>query len=262
MRSTVGVPERNKLLDSSPRSRVWRVRLADRSLVIVKQITDVGDTGAEAESFLTLARALDVPVPSVALDELTALLDRLDPTPHHALLHGDPCPGNDLRTTDGVRFVDFERAALGNGLVELAYFRIGFPTCWCAMSVTAVPLTEVEDVYRTTWRGLTGRDVPGDLADACAGWLIQGDALVERAHRGTVDQFARVPTEDFTWGRISARERLVHRLGVVAGMTRGHDHLHAVGRLSSALAARLSAGRPALRPLPAHDTRPWFQAES
>ncbi|MEU2095123.1 aminoglycoside phosphotransferase family protein, partial [Streptomyces globisporus] len=100
--------------------------------------------------------------------------------------------------------------------------------------------------------------VPGDLADACAGWLIQGDALVERAHRGTVDQFARVPTEDFTWGRVSARERLVHRLGVVAGMTRDHDHLRAVGRLSSALAARLLACWPKLRPLPAHDTRPWF----
>ncbi|MFE6730426.1 phosphotransferase [Streptomyces californicus] len=342
LRSSVGVPKRSRLLDSSPRSRVWRVRLADRSLVIVKQIADGGDTGADADtrfarevaglrlagratgpavapaviatdaparvmvldhlhdlgrtddwmpgyaeslarlhaltgpgdtgalpawsgptaadadSFLALARALDVPVPPRAVEELTALLDRLAPAPHHALLHGDPCPGNDLRTAEGVRFVDFERASLGNGLVELAYFRIGFPTCWCAMSVTAAPLAEVEDVYRTTWRGLTGREVPGDLADACAGWLIQGDALVERAHRGTVDQLARVPTEDFAWGRVSARERLVHRLGVVAGMTRDHDRLHAVGHLSSALAVRLLERWPKLRPLPTHEARPWF----
>ncbi|WP_329112375.1 phosphotransferase [Streptomyces sp. NBC_01353] len=340
--STVGTPKQTKLLDSSPRSRVWRVRLADRRLVIVKQITDGGDTGADAntrfvrevaglrlagrasglavapavlatdpssrvmvleylddlgrtddwmpgyaeslarlhaltgpadagalpvwsgptatdaESFLALARALDVAVPSTVPNELAGLLERLDPTPHHALLHGDPCPGNDLRTADGVRFVDFERASLGNGLIELAYFRIGFPTCWCAMSVPAAPLTEVEDVYRTTWRGLTGKDVPGDLADACAGWLIQGDALVERAHRGTVDQLARVPAEDFEWGYVSARERLVHRLGVVADMTRGHDHLHAVGRLSSALASRLLERWPTLRPLPTHDARPWY----
>jgi hypothetical protein len=299
--SAVGTPRRAELLDSSPRSRVWRVRTADRRTVIVKQITDGGDTGADAdtrfarevaglrlagravgpavapallatdprsrvmvleyvedlgatddwlpgyaealarlhaltgpadagalpawsgptaadaESFLALAGALDVPVPSGARDELAALLDRLDPGPHHALLHGDPCPGNDLRTAGGVRFVDFERAALGNGLVELAYFRVGFPTCWCAMSVAGAPLAEAEDVYRATWRGLTGRDVPGDLADACAGWLIQGDALVERAHRGTADQLARVPAEDFEWGYISARERLVHRLGVGGG---------------------------------------------
>ncbi|WP_371615663.1 phosphotransferase [Streptomyces sp. NBC_00454] len=340
--STVGTPKQSKLLDSSPRSRVWRVRLADRRLVIVKQVTDDGDTGADAdtrfarevaglrlagrasgpavapevlatdpssrvmvlehledlgktddwmpgyaeslarlhaltgpadagvlpvwsgptasdaESFLALARALDVPVPSTVPDELAGLLDRLDPGPHHALLHGDPCPGNDLRTADGVRFVDFERASLGNGLNELAYFRIGFPTCWCAMSVTATPLAEVEDVYRSTWRGLTGKDVPGDLADACAGWLIQGDALVERAHRGTVDQLARVLTEDFTWGYVSARERLVHRLGAVADMTRDHDHLHAVGRLGSALAGRLLERWPKLRPLPAPEARPWF----
>ncbi|MEV6677295.1 phosphotransferase [Streptomyces erythrochromogenes] len=339
--STVGTPEQAELLDSSPRSRVWRVRLTGSRVVIVKQVTDAGDTSADAdtrfarevaglrlagrgrgpsvapallatdpsvrvmvlehlddlgrtddwmpgyaeslarlhaltvpadagalplwsgptaadaESFLALARALDVPVPSVVPDELAGLLERLDPTPHHALLHGDPCPGNDLRTADGVRFVDFERASLGNGLVELAYFRIGFPTCWCAMSVTAAPLAEVEDVYRSTWRGLTGKDVPGDLADACAGWLIQGDALVERAHRGTADQFARVPAEDFEWGYVSARERLVHRLGVVADMTRDHDHLHALGRLSSAMAGGLLRRWSDLRPLPAHDARPW-----
>ncbi|OLZ65888.1 aminoglycoside phosphotransferase [Streptomyces amritsarensis] len=341
LHAAVGTPEQAEVLDSSPRSQVWRVRLADRRLVIVKQITDTGDTradahtrfarevaglrlagratgpavapavlatdlpsrvvvleyledlgrtddwmpgyaeslarlhaltgpadagalpvwsgptAADAESFLALARALDVPVPSTVPEELGALLERLDPSPYHALLHGDPCPGNDLRTVGGVRFVDFERASLGNGLHELAYFRIGFPTCWCAMSVTAAPLAEVEAVYRSTWRGLTGKDVPGDLADACAGWLIQGDALVERAHRGTADQFARVPVEDFEWGRVTARERLVHRLGVVADMTRDHDHLHALGRLSSAMAGRLLSRWSDLRPLPPHDARPW-----
>ncbi|MFJ9811177.1 phosphotransferase [Streptomyces sp. NPDC101158] len=340
--SAVGTPEHTRLLDSSPRSRVWRVRLADGRLVVVKQVTADGDVSADAdtrfarevaglrlagrasgpavapmvlatdpssrvmvlehlddlgktddwmpgyaeslarlhaltgpadagalpawsgpgatdaESFLALAAALDVPVHTAVPDELAGLLERLDPSGHHALLHGDPCPGNDLRTADGVRFVDFERASLGNGLIELAYFRIGFPTCWCAMSVTAAPLTEVEDIYRSTWRGLTGKDVPGDLADACAGWLIQGDALVERAHRGTVDQLARVPSEDFAWGNVSARERLVHRLGVVAEMTREHDRLHAVGRLSSALADRLLERWPKLRPLPTPDARPWY----
>ncbi|MGW1777243.1 phosphotransferase family protein [Streptomyces sp. NPDC002104] len=343
LRSIVGAPAETKLLDSSPRSRVWWVRpTGGRRPVIVKQITGAGDaavdadtrfarelaglrlagrasgpavapavlaadptarvivleyvddlgrtgdwlpayaeslarlhavtgpadadalpawsgpTAADAESFLALARTLDVPVPSTVPGELAGLLDRLDPTAHHALLHGDPCPGNDLRTPDGVRFVDFEGACLGNGLVELAYLRIGFPTCWCAMSVTAAPLTEVEDVYRSTWRGLTGKDVPGDLADACAGWLIRGDALVERAHRGTVDQLARVAAEDFTWGSVSARERLVHRLGAVAGMTRDHDHLHGLGRLGSALADRLLARWPKLRPLPTPDARPWY----
>ncbi|MFC8228197.1 aminoglycoside phosphotransferase family protein [Streptomyces sp. NPDC057287] len=342
LRSALGSPEEATLLDSSPRSRVWRVQLRGGGRVIVKQIAGGGGTGADgdrryarevaalrlagraarpgvapsllgtdpesrvmvlehlddlgaaddwmpgyaealarlhaltgpadagtlpgwsgptaadAESFLALARALDVPVPPGVPNELAGLIDRLDPTPHHSLLHGDPCPGNDLRTATGVRFVDFEQASLGNGLVELAYLRIGFPTCWCAMSVTGAPLAEAEDVYRSTWRSLTGTDVPGDLADACAGWLIRGDALVERAHRESADHLARVPAEDFEWGYVSARERLLHRLGVVADLTRGHDRLHALGDLGAALAARLLERWTALRPLPAHDTRPRF----
>jgi hypothetical protein len=217
-----------------------------------------GPVPADAESFLSFARALDVPVPRGLPDELAGLIGRLDPAPHHALLHGDPCPGNDLRTAAGVRFVDFEQASLGNGLVELAYFRIGFPTCWCAMSVTGAPLEEAERAYRATWQNLTGTDVPGDLADACAGWLIRGDALVERAHRQSADHLARVPAEDFAWGYITARERLLHRLDVVAGLTRGRDRLPALGRVSAALAARLRTRWPALRPLPAASTRPWW----
>jgi aminoglycoside phosphotransferase (APT) family kinase protein len=216
-----------------------------------------GPTGADAESFLAFARALDVPVPRGLRGELAGLIGRLDPAPHHALLHGDPCPGNDLRTPAGVRFVDFEQASLGNGLVELAYLRIGFPTCWCALSVAGPPLEEAERTYRATWRDLTGTDVPGDLADACAGWLIRGDALVERAHRQSADHLARVPAEDFAWGYITARERLQHRLGVVAGLTRGHDRLRALGQVSAALAASLRARWPTLRPLPAYSTRPW-----
>lgn len=215
-----------------------------------------GPAAADAESFLAFARALDVPVPTGLPDELAGLIGRLDPAAYHALLHGDPCPGNDLRTAGGVRFVDFEQASLGNGLVELAYFRIGFPTCWCALSVTGAPLEEAEGTYRAAWRSLTGTDVPGDLADACAGWLIRGDALVERAHRQSADHLARVPAEDFAWGYVSARERLLHRLGVVAGLTRDHDRLHALGQLSAALAARLRARWPTLRPLPAPGTRP------
>ena len=211
----------------------------------------------DAESFLALARALDVRVTRGVPGELAGLIGRLDPAPHHALLHGDPCPGNDLRTSAGVRFVDFEQASLGNGLVELAYLRIGFPTCWCALSAAAAPLAEAEGIYRRTWRELTGGEVPGDLADACAGWLIRGDALVERAHRQSADHLARVPAEDFTWGYVSARERLLHRLVVVAALARDHDRLHALGQVSAALAARLRQRWPALRPLPADRARAW-----
>ncbi|MFF7247265.1 phosphotransferase family protein [Embleya sp. NPDC008237] len=337
LRAVFGPPKKAKLLDSSPRSRVWQVEFGGER-AIVKQITDAGDnrygaperfarevaglrlaargpvgprvlgadpdgcvmvleylddlgrtddwmpghaealarlhalTGpadatelpawrppseADADSFLALATTLGVPIPPGAPDELAALLTRLDPAGRYALLHGDPCPGNDLRTVDGVRFVDFEQAALGDGLVELAYFRVAFPTCWCAMSVTGAPLAEVEAVYASTWRTLTGQatDTEAGIADACAGWLIRGDALVERAHRDQADQLARVPVADFTWGPVSARERLVHRLDVVAATT--SEPLHELAILARRLHHHLLKTWPTLQPLPGPETRPW-----
>lgn len=341
LRALLGAPRRVEPLESSPRSRVWRIELDGGTRAVLKQIADAGGAGgdgdpdarfarevaalrlaaraprpgvapellgtdavarvmvleyvddlgavddwmpgyaealarlhaltgpadagtlpawsgptaADADSFLAFARALDVAVPPGVEDELAGVLARLAPAGHHALLHGDPCPGNDLRTPDGVRFVDFEGASLGNPMVELAYFRVGFPTCWCAMAVTEPALREV---YRSTWRDLIGADVPGDLADACTGWLIRGDALVQRAERESVDHLARVPAEDFVWGHFSARERLAHRLGVVARLASDHDRLRGLGELAAQLRERMRQRWPALRPLPAEDMRPWY----
>jgi len=210
-----------------------------------------GPTSGDVTSFLGLAKALDVPVPPAVPGELDALLGRLDPAGRYGLLHGDPCPGNDLHTGAGVRFVDFEQAALGNGLIELAYLRIGFPTCWCATALPETLLADGEAAYRRTWRAATGTEVAGDLADACAAWLIRGDALVECAHRGSADFLARVPVEDWTWGPTSARERLVHRLGVVSTLARDRPALSGVGTLTAAMRQNMLSRWPRLRPLPA-----------
>ncbi|MGW3060971.1 phosphotransferase, partial [Streptomyces goshikiensis] len=113
---------------------------------------------ADAESFLRLAGALEVPVTSGVSGELDDLVNRLDQASGHALLHGDPCPGNDLHTVTGIRFIDFEQASLGSGLMELAYLRIGFPTCWCVTSASEPLLERAERAYRNEWRTLTGSD--------------------------------------------------------------------------------------------------------
>ncbi len=155
-----------------------------------------GPDAADAAAFLRLAEALGAPVPPGVPGELDDLVHRLARAPGHALLHGDPCPGNDLHTTGGTRFIDFEQASLGSGLVELAYLRIGFPTCWCVTAAPAPLLERAEAAYRTAWRSETGEELHDDLTDFCAGWLIRGDALVRRAHRGATDHLARVPVRD------------------------------------------------------------------
>jgi hypothetical protein len=212
-----------------------------------------GYTGPGADdvaAFLVLANDLQVPVPAGAPLELSELCDRLAAPTGRALLHGDPCPGNDLYTGAGVRFVDLEGAALGDGLTELAYLRIGFPTCWCVTDIPRPLREEAESAYRHQWRAVTGTEPAGDLADACAGWLIQGDALVERAYRGTGDHLARVTREDWAWGTATARGRLLHRTAVVAALAGEHSRLGGVGRLCRGMHQSLRRRWPELDPLP------------
>ncbi|MGW2102796.1 phosphotransferase [Streptomyces olivaceoviridis] len=210
-----------------------------------------GPNQSDIESFLRLAEALEVPVTTGVSGELNDLVDRLDQAPGHALLHGDPCPGNDLHTATGIRFIDFEQASLGSGLMELAYLRIGFPTCWCVTSASEPLLERAESAYRDEWRTLTGSEVQEQLADACTGWLLRGDALVERARRESTDHLARIPHRGWKWGTATARQRLVHRLGVVSQMTAGDTSLSGVSSLSTAMRQRMLTRWPALQPVPA-----------
>ncbi|MFC9230523.1 aminoglycoside phosphotransferase family protein [Streptomyces decoyicus] len=213
-----------------------------------------GPDQADIDAFLGLAAALEVPVPPGVPSELDDLVSRLGDAPGHALLHGDPCPGNDLHTAAGIRFIDFEQASLGNGLMELAYLRIGFPTCWCATSPAAPLLERAENAYRAQWRTATGSEPQGDLTDACAGWLLRGDALVPRADRESTDHLARIPSRDWKWGTATARQRLVHRLGAVSHATAPHASLHALSGLSSHMRRQMLLRWPRLKPLPT--TRP------
>ncbi|MFD5035742.1 aminoglycoside phosphotransferase family protein [Streptomyces sp. NPDC058377] len=210
-----------------------------------------GPTGADVTSFLTLAETLGIPGPPGVRDELHALVERLGRAEGAALLHGDPCPGNDLHTPDGVRFIDFEQASLGSGLMELAYLRIGFPTCWCVTRASGPLLERAETAYRTAWLTVTGSALPDSgLADACAGWLIPGDALVQRAHRSTTDHLARLPDEDWTWGTATARQRLAHRLGVVAGLAEETGELRHLRTVAGDLRRAVLDRWPTLRPVP------------
>ncbi|MGW8886338.1 aminoglycoside phosphotransferase family protein [Streptomyces sp. NPDC055749] len=209
-----------------------------------------GPNQADTASFLRLAGALEVPVTSGVSGELDDLVDRLGQASGHALLHGDPCPGNDLHTAAGIRFIDFEQASLGSGMMELAYLPIGFPTCWCVTSASEPLLERAESAYRTAWRTATGAEPQDDLTDACVGWLIRGDALVERARREGTDHLARIPHRDWKWGTVTARQRLVHRLGVVSRMTAGHASLGGVSSLTAGMRRRMLTRWPTLQPVP------------
>jgi hypothetical protein len=212
-----------------------------------------GPGPADIRAFADLAERMRVPVPPGLPDELHALIRRLSPAADHALLHGDPCPDNAIHTAAGIRFIDLEAAALGSGLAELAYLRIGWPTCWCATCAPEPELGEAEAAYRSAWRSVTGTDLAGSLADACAGWLIREDALVERADRGGSVQLMRLPEEDWEWGTATGRQRLLHRLTVVAATSDGDDGdpaLDGLAQVSRAMRDRIRQGWPGTPALP------------
>lgn len=195
----------------------------------------------DVEAFLGLADRLGVPVPPSTAVELAGVLARLEGGAADALLHGDPCPDNAIVTGDGIRFVDLEGAQRGPGVVELAYLRIGFPTCWCVAALPAAHVAAAETAYHDERRSLGHAGTPGDLTDACIGWLIQGDALVERARRRGADHLTAVTRRDWAWGTATARERLLHRLGVVTTMAAGRAHLAGIATLTNGM--RSAAGQ-------------------
>ena len=264
------------LLGTDPRNRVLVLEYVPRgsrppadwmtdyaaALARLHAATGAADAGAlpawsgpsrpDARAFAGLAARLGVSLPAGLIASLDGLVNRLTPDRdgQHALLHGDPCPGNAVQTSDGIVFFDLEQAALGVGYTELAYLRTGFPTCWCAMSVPGPVLRQAEAAYRSAWRGLTGTDPAGDLADACAGWLIRGDGLVERAHRGRTDRLALVAAGDWRWGTATARQRLLHRLTVVAAFGADHPELGDLARVSSAMRERILSSWPDVGDLP------------
>lgn len=191
---------------------------------------------ADLEAFARMCAALEVD-PAPAEPELTDLLQRLTDVPRTALLHGDPCQGNLLVNGDVVRFVDFEQAAHGDGVTELSYLRIGFPTCGLNPVVPASEVERAEAVYRSSWRAAGGSGEPGSVGDQCVGWLLRSDALVQRAERGQRDQFARVLDEDWFWGPLTGRLRLARRLDIVAALVA--ETMPATAALARALRPRL-----------------------
>ena len=204
----------------------------------------------DVEAFLRLARRLGVLIPQSADVELYAVLARLANGGMDDMLHGDPCPDNAVVTDDGIRFVDLEAAQRGPAVVELAYLRIGFPTCWCVRALPPAHVEAAERAYHDTRRSMGNAEPTDDITDACISWLIQGDALVERARRRSTDHLTSLIRDDWAWGTATARQRLLHRLGVAATMARDCEHLTGVATLTQRMASAVKRRWPRLSVLP------------
>lgn len=160
------------------------------------------------------------------------------------LTHGDPCPDNALIVDDGIRLIDYEFARPGHALLDGIYWRIGFPTCWCAGRTPDDVAERIDEAYRAE----IARAIPvarddvayrTEMAYVAAIWLFTRLS-------GGLDQALK---DDTQWGIWSARGRLLWYLELVVAMTAAADVLPGLNTAAESWLAELRRRWPEATPL-------------
>jgi hypothetical protein len=82
-------------------------------------------------------------------NEIEAIAQRLsDPGPWLGLVHRDGCPDNVLLSDGRAHLIDFEFAGPGHVMLDATYWRLGFPTCWCAGRIPDDVISRMDRAYR------------------------------------------------------------------------------------------------------------------
>jgi Phosphotransferase enzyme family len=192
---------------------------------------------------------------TVPISEMELLSSRLiDPGPWSTLVHGDPCPDNSLLVDDTIRLIDYEFAKPSHALLDGAYWRIGFPTCWCAGRIPADVVDRVEAIYRAE----LGRSIPMAIDDTAyrveltymsAVWLL--NSLSWRLEQAL--------NSDEKWGIWSIRGRLLWYLDVAIQLTANADVLPGIKDTAQMWLSELRRRWPDAEPLgsyPAFASKP------
>lgn len=182
------------------------------------------------------------PPPAGELELLSARLS--EPGPWASLVHGDPCPDNALLVDGRIRLIDYEWARPSHALLDGLYWKMGFPTCWCAGRTPTDVANRVDAVYRAE----LGHSIALALDDAayhteaaylsavwlftCLSWRL-GEAL----------------EGDGRWGIWSIRGRLLWYLEAVIAMTDGARVLPGINRAARAWLSDLRGRWPDAQPL-------------
>ncbi|TMJ00053.1 MAG: hypothetical protein E6G97_20950 [Alphaproteobacteria bacterium] len=172
--------------------------------------------------------------------DVAQIAKRLDePGIWNGLVHGDPCPDNALLQNSHVRLIDYEFAGPGHVLLDAAYWRIGFPTCWCAGRIPDPIVARVEAAYRSQLGAVLGSEVNdtvfhSEMALMAAVWLLRRLAM----HLDTGLK------EDRMWGIASIRSRLLWYLDVTIAMTEAAEVLPEFRSVARAWSAELRTRWP------------------
>jgi hypothetical protein len=107
-----------------------------------------------------LEDALGVHTPAHVFERAERTRWLLATSRHRGFSPSDLCPDNNLITSRGVRFLDFEGGCVRNIMLDAAYLRVPFPSCWCAFGLPA----GMTEAMFAAWRAEV-RVMWPDLAD-------------------------------------------------------------------------------------------------
>jgi hypothetical protein len=178
------------------------------------------------------AAKVGVTVPA-GLDAELALVAAAVATDRHAVFSpGDVCPDNNLMTSDGIRFIDFEEAGFQSAFLDAAYIRMPFSTCWCVFRLPADLSAAAESAYRSELR-LAWPDLADDavwaagMRLAVAAWTLSSTSwLLRRSLSADVpmNSDAESPTTRqlmrYRWQALAAELETCGDLPAVAALMR------------------------------------------
>lgn len=204
-----------------------------------------------------LRDVLGVELPPSADLEARATARLLGGTRFRAFSPADTCPDNNLVTSLGVRFVDFEWGCFRDVVLDAAYFRVPFPACPTSFALPDGMAAEMQEAWRTevapVWPELDDLDLlESRLTDAHVLWVWWCTwTLLPRL----VDRDGPIGPDAGRSPRISSALRHYWRgLGAAAVATDRLATAELAARVSDALDRRYPDAAPELPVFPAFRT--------
>ena len=219
--------------------------------ICARAVTGLHDLGKVRTSLDALG-VIEEPHFSNDIEEVVSAIE--NPGPFFSYIHGDPCPDNMSWSGEALRLIDFEFGGFGHALMDGAYGRMLFPTCWCANRLPTDLVSRMESTYR---RQLVGgcpeaeddRVFEAALARVCGYWLL---ATLSRS-------LPRAIEADSMWGIATIRQRLFARLEAFITTAEAFGQLTALRATAARLLEVIRKRWPDTRPLPLY---PAFNVDS
>jgi hypothetical protein len=162
-------------------------------------------------------------------------LESIDATVSHpgeflAYIHADACPDNVLDTGKKLRLIDFETGRFGHALIDAAYGRMMFPSCWCANRLPHAMVQQMENTYRAIL--IKNCPIAADdkifetaLVNVCGFWLLY---TLSRHFKDALEK-------DLDFGISTIRQRILARFEVFIATSQEFDRLPGLRSTSSQL---------------------------